>query len=47
VPTHKGDTAQLTPTALAWASGANSGWAGGELLPDDGSSQGLLLRYAP
>jgi hypothetical protein len=43
-PTEKGETTQLN--ALSWSSGANFGWAAGEALPGDGTTQGELLRYS-
>jgi hypothetical protein len=42
-PTEKGEITQLD--ALSWSSGANFGWAAGEAVPGDGTSQGELLRY--
>jgi hypothetical protein len=42
-PTEPGNSTQ--PSGLAWVPGTTSDWAGGVLLPGEGSSQGVILGY--
>ncbi len=44
VPVEPGEISQLS--SLSWSSGANSGWAAGETVTGETTTQGELLRYA-